>query len=130
MLHESALCRVGKETMLKLNPFSFLQSFCLIHCVFRATVIVTQTQWRGPCALRRDVRAREDNRDRFRGSQAALVTTSVLRTRDRKEGKHTQEKLPQHPSSAFFLLATASKNALVYFSFSLSNLKINVSNIL
>lgn len=68
--------------------------------------------------------------DGFRGGEAALVTTSVLRTQDRKEGKHTQEKLPQHPSSAVFPSAPASKNALVYFSFSLSNLKINVSNIL
>lgn len=93
-------------------------------------VVVTQTQWWGPCALRGDVRAGEDNRDGFRGGEAALVTTSVLRTQGRKEGKHTQEKLPQRPSSAFFLMATASKNALVYFSFSLSNLKINVSNVL
>lgn len=127
--YTNALCGVGKETMLRLNPFPFLQSFCLIYCAFWATVVVTQTQGRGLCALSRDLRAEEDNR-RFRGGEAALVTTSVLRTQDRKEGKHTQEKLPQHPSSAFFLSAPASKNALVYFPFSLSSLKINVSNIL
>lgn len=98
MLHESALCGVGKETMLRLNPFPFLQSFCLIYRAFWATVVVTQTQGRGLCALSRDFRAGEDNRWVQRRRGRAGDNLSIEDT-----GQERRETHPRETSSASFI---------------------------